>query len=260
MDDFFKGEESKVRILAIVQYDGTNFIGWQIQPEGRSVQEEIEKVISQILNTPTKIYGSGRTDAGVHAFAQTFHFDVNKDEVDLGRLRYSINSLLPLDIHVISLEVVEDNFHARFDVVSKTYLYSLSLGEYDVFTRRYSTQLPRNLDVEKMKSAAKLFIGEHDFKNFTSKEEDKKNFVRTIHEFTIDLVENTVIFRISGTGFMKYMVRMIVGTLIEVGLNKINEDDIAALLDSKIRSISPYKAPAEGLFLMNVEYQRGEKA
>lgn len=249
-----------MRILAIVQYDGTNFVGWQIQPEGRSVEEEIEKVLSQILNTPTKIYGSGRTDAGVHAFAQTFHFDTVKEDIDLGRLRYSINSLLPLDIHVISLEIVDDNFHARYDVVSKTYLYSLSLGEYDVFTRRYSTQLPRDLDVEKIRNASKLFIGEHCFKNFTSKEVDKKDFVRTIHEFTIDNVENTIIFRISGTGFMKYMVRMIVGTLIEVGLGKLTEDDISALLDSKIRTISPYKAPPEGLFLMNVEYERGEKA
>ena len=249
-----------MRILAIVQYDGTNFVGWQIQPEGRSVQEEIEKVISRILDTPTKIYGSGRTDAGVHAFAQTFHFDTNKENVDLGKLRYSFNALLPLDIHIISLEVVEDNFHARYDVVSKTYLYSLSLGEYDVFTRRYSTQLPRELNVEAMKKAAHLFIGEHCFKNFTSKEVDKKDFVRTVYEFEITQVENTILFRINGTGFMKYMVRMIVGTLIEVGLNKMNEDDISALLDSKIRTITPYKAPAEGLFLMNVEYQRGEKA
>ena len=249
-----------MRILAIVQYDGTNFVGWQIQPDGRSVQEEIEKVLSRILDTPTKISGSGRTDAGVHALAQTFHFDTDKEDIDLGRLRYSINSLLPLDIHVISLEVVDDNFHARYDVASKTYLYSLSLGEYDVFTRRYSTQLPRNLDVELIKKVSSMFIGTHDFKNFTSKEADKNNFVRTIFEFDVNLVESTVIFRITGSGFMKYMVRMIVGTLIEVGLHKLNEDDISSLLESKIRTISPYKAPPEGLFLMNVSYERGEKA
>lgn len=249
-----------MRILAIVQYDGTNFVGWQIQPDGRSVQEEIEKVISRILDTPTKISGSGRTDAGVHALAQTFHFDTDKEDIDLGRLRYSINSLLPLDIHVISLEVVDDNFHARYDVASKTYLYSLSLGEYDVFTRRYSTQLPRNIDVELIKKVSSMFIGTHDFKNFTSKETDKNNFVRTIFEFDVNLVESTVIFRITGSGFMKYMVRMIVGTLIEVGLHKLNEDDISSLLESKIRTISPYKAPPEGLFLMNVSYERGEKA
>ena len=249
-----------MRILAIVQYDGTNFVGWQIQPNGRSVQEEIEKVLSMILNTPTKIYGSGRTDAGVHALAQTFHFDTDKEDLDLGRLRYSLNSVLPLDIHIISLEVVDDNFHARYDVASKTYLYSLSLGEYDVFSRRYSTQLPRNLDVEAIKKAVNLFIGTHDFKNFTSKETDKNNFVRTIFEFTVDLVEYTMVFRITGSGFMKYMVRMIIGTLIEVGLHKLNEEDIECLLDSKIRSISPYKAPPEGLFLLNVKYERGEKA
>ena len=249
-----------MRILGIVQYDGTNFIGWQIQPEGRSVQEEIEKVISRILDTPTKIHGSGRTDAGVHALAQTFHFDTNKEDIDLGKLRYSINCLLPLDIHVVSLSIVDENFHARYDVSSKTYLYSLSLGEYDVFTHRYSAQFPRNLDIEAITKASKLFIGTHDFKNFTSKETDKNNFVRTIFEFDVNLVESTLIFKITGSGFMRYMVRMIVGTLIEVGLNKINEDDISALLDSRIRSISPYKAPAEGLFLMNVTYERGQKA
>ena len=249
-----------MRILAIVQYDGTNFVGWQIQPNGRSVQEEIEKVLSMILNTPTKIVGSGRTDAGVHALAQTFHFDTTKEDIDLGRLRYSLNSLLPLDIHIISLEVVDDNFHARYDVASKTYLYSLSMGEYDVFSRRYSTQLPRDLDVELIKKTAKLFVGTHDFKNFTSKETDKNNFVRTIFEFNVDKIESTIVFRITGSGFMKYMVRMIVGTLIEVGLHKLTSEDIECLLESKIRSISPYKAPPEGLFLINVTYERGEKA
>ena len=139
-----------MRILGIVQYDGTNFIGWQIQPEGRSVQEEIEKVISRILDTPTKIHGSGRTDAGVHALAQTFHFDTNKEDIDLGKLRYSINCLLPLDIHVVSLSIVDENFHARYDVSSKTYLYSLSLGEYDVFTERPLMVFPAPIFFPKM--------------------------------------------------------------------------------------------------------------
>ncbi len=249
-----------MRILAIVQYDGTNFVGWQIQPNGRSVQEEIEKILSMILNTPTKIHGSGRTDAGVHALAQTFHFDITKEDIDLGRLRYSVNSLLPLDIHILSFERVDDNFHARYDVSTKTYLYSLSMGEFDVFSHRYSTQFLRELDFEAIKKAAKLFIGTHEYKNFTTKETDKNNFVRTIFEFNVDLVESTIVFRITGSGFMRYMVRMIVGTLVEVGLHKITKEDIESLLESKIRSITPYKAPPEGLFLMNVTYERGEKA
>ena len=249
-----------MRILAITQYDGTYFAGWQIQPNERTVQEEIEKIISQILNTPTQIYGSGRTDAGVHAIGQTFHFDTTKEDIDLGKLRYSMNSLLPKDIHISSLEIVDDRFHARFDVYSKTYMYALSMGEYDVFNRHYSTQFMRRLDVKKMKEAIELFIGKHNFKNFTSKEKDKNDFIRTIFDFHLDKMNNTLIFSISGTGFMKYMVRMIVGTLIEVGLNKLSIDDIKALLDSHIRTITPYKAPPEGLFLLGVEYSEGEKA
>ena len=249
-----------MRILAVVQYDGTNFAGWQVQPNERTVEEEIEKVISRIFDTPVQIYGSGRTDAGVHALGQTFHFDAPKEVEDLNRLRYSFNALLPNDIHIVSLEVVKDNFHARFDVASKTYIYALSTGEYDVFNRHYATQFLRKLDVKAMKEAAELFIGKHCFKNFTSKEKDKNDFVRTIFDFHIDNVSNTIIFTISGTGFMKYMVRMIVGTLIEVGLNKLTIDDIKELLDSRIRTITPYKAPPEGLFLLGVEYAEGEKA
>ena len=125
-----------MRYIGIVSYDGTNFVGWQVQPNGRSVQEEIEKVISQILNTPTRIHGSGRTDAGVHAIAQVFHFDVESSIVDLNKFRYSVNRLLPNDIHVKAFSIVEDNFHARYDVVDKTYLYTLNMGEYDIFKLR----------------------------------------------------------------------------------------------------------------------------
>lgn len=249
-----------MRLLAIVQYEGTNFAGWQIQPNERTIQEEIEKVISRIFDTKVQIYGSGRTDAGVHAIGQTFHFDTPKPVENLEKLRYSINSLLPKDIHIISLKEVDDNFHARFDVVSKLYLYSLSIGEYDVFSRNYSTQFMRKLNIKKIKEASKIFIGKHNFQNFTSKEDDKNNFVRTIYDFEIDVVGKTILFSISGTGFMKYMVRMIVGTLIEVGLDKLSVNDIKDLLDTDIRNTVPYKAPPQGLYLVNVEYASGEEA
>ncbi len=249
-----------MRLLAIVQYEGTNFAGWQIQPNERTIQEEIEKVISRIFDTKVQIYGSGRTDAGVHAIGQTFHFDTPKPVENLEKLRYSFNSLLPKDIHIISLKEVDDNFHARFDVVSKLYLYSLSTGEYDVFSRNYSTQFMRKLNIKKIKEASKVFIGKHNFQNFTSKEDDKNNFVRTIYDFEIDVVGKTILFSISGTGFMKYMVRMIVGTLIEVGLDKLSVNDIKDLLDTDIRNTVPYKAPPQGLYLVNVEYASGEEA
>ena len=249
-----------MRFFGLVQYDGTNFIGWQVQPEGRSVQAEIEKALSQILNTPIRINGSGRTDAGVHAFGQTFHFDTEKPILDTGRFKYSVNCVLPKDIHILRIEPVADNFHARYDVTSKTYIYSLNTGEYDVFNRHHITQFLRPLDVERMKELTQYFIGEHCFKNFTTKEEDKNDYIRTITEFEIVEINGLITFRIKGSGFMRYMVRLIVGTLIEVGLGKLTKDDILDYLTNDERSVTPYKAPPEGLILVRVEYGEHEDA
>lgn len=249
-----------MRYIGIVSYDGTNFVGWQIQPNGRSVQEEIEKVLSQILNTPTRIHGSGRTDAGVHAIAQVFHFDVTNSILDIDKFRYSVNRLLPKDIHVKAFSMVEDNFHARYDVVDKTYLYTLNMGEYDIFNRHIITQFMRPLNVERMRECLPLFIGKHDFKNFTTKEEDKNDFERTIFDFTLEQVDEGLVFEIIGSGFMRYMVRLIIGTLVEVGLGKLDKEDIIDLLNREDRSVSPYKAPPEGLFLAHVGYGEHEDA
>ena len=242
-----------MKYLAYVSYDGTNYVGWQIQPNGKTIQEEIEKVLSKILNTYTKIYASGRTDAKVHALNQTFDF-VAKEITDLNKFRYSLNSLLPSDIHINKLEVVDDNFSARFSAVSKTYLYRLNMGEDDVLSRLYINQFHQKLDVEKMKEASIAFIGIHNFQNFTSKEEDESNFVREIFSFDIKEKDNIVSFSITGNGFMRYMVRMIVGTLIQVGLNKLDISSIKNLLDNKDRKPVPYKAEANGLMLVEVNY------
>lgn len=242
-----------MRYLAIVQYDGTNFAGWQVQPDSRSVEEEIEKVLSKVLNTPIKIYGSGRTDAKVHALGQTFHFD-SKPIEDIDKFKYSINKMLPEDIHIVSLKQVDENFHARFSVKDKTYLYLLNTGEYDLFNRNFTNQYLRELDFKKMKEASKLFIGKHNFQNFTTKEEDKDNFIRIINSFDIVMNGNVISFTINGNGFMRYMVRMIVGTLIEVGLGKLSIDEVKDYLDSPIRKQAPFKASPEGLFLLKVNY------
>ena len=242
-----------MRYLAIVQYDGTNFLGWQIQSEGRTVQEEIEKAISRILNTPTKIYGSGRTDAGVHALGQTFHFDAR--EIDnLGKFKYSLNQVLPEDIHVLSVVDVEDDFNARISATSKTYLYVLNIGDYDVFNRDFACQYLRPLNVDAMIDAIEIFNGEHNFQNFTSKEEDEKGFVRTIFGSHIEVVNNQILFTFSGNGFMRYMIRMIVGSLIEVGLGKLSKDELLYYLNKKERNVVSYKAEAKGLFLVKVMY------
>lgn len=242
-----------MRYLAIVQYDGTNFLGWQIQSKGRTVQEEIEKAISRILNTPTKIYGSGRTDAGVHALGQTFHFDA-KEIDNLGKFKYSLNQVLPEDIHVLSVVDVEDDFNARISATSKTYLYVLNIGDYDVFNRDFACQYLRPLNVEAMIDAIEVFNGEHNFQNFTSKEEDEKGFVRTIYGSHIEVVNNQILFTFNGNGFMRYMVRMIVGSLIEVGLGKLSKDELSYYLNKKERNVVSYKAEAKGLFLVKVMY------
>lgn len=242
-----------MRYLATIEYVGTNYAGWQIQPNGVSVQEEIEKVLSRILNRKTKIFGSGRTDAGVHAHGQTFHFDAFQIK-DLGKFMYSLNSLLPSDMHVLDIKLVEDDFNARYDVKLKEYSYYINMGEYDPFERDKMYQFLRKLDVEKMAEALNAFKGEHNFKNFTSKTEDKDNYVRKIYECSIEQVDDILKITFVGNGFMRYMVRMMVGALIEVGLGKLTEMQIKILLIQQARKVVSYKAPANGLYLEKVTY------
>lgn len=236
-----------------LSYDGTNYDGWQIQTNSGSIQEEVEKVLSTILNSPTKIYASGRTDKGVHAFKQALHFD-SKEIIDLSKFIYSVNSLLPNDIHVVKMEKVSDIFQARYDVKSKTYMYLINIGEYDVFKRNYIYQFLRKLDVNKMKECISIFIGEHNFQNFTSKDEDKSNFVRNIYDASIDVDDNIIKISFTGNGFMRYMVRMLVGTLIEVGLSKLDIDEVKEILNQKERKVVSFKAPSNGLYLVDVSY------
>ena len=242
-----------MRYLATIEYVGTNYAGWQIQPNGVSIEEEIEKVLSRILNRKTKIYGSGRTDAGVHAHGQTFHFDAFQIK-DLGKFLYSLNSLLPSDMHVLDIRQVRDDFNARYDAKSKTYSYYFNMGEYDPFERDKMYQFLRKLDVTKMMEALDAFKGTHNFQNFTSKPEDMNNYVRTIHEASIEQVGDIIKITFTGNGFMRYMVRMMVGALIEVGLGKLTEMQIKILLVDINRKVVSYKAPANGLYLEKVTY------
>lgn len=242
-----------MRYFAVVEYEGTKFFGWQIQVGQRTVQNDIQKAISTILNTPTKIYGSGRTDGGVHAYGQTFHFD-GKEVEDLGKFKYSLNQILPADIHIKSLEVVPDDFHARFSAKSKTYQYVFNMGEYDLFNRNREFQLCQKMDVKKIKEAASCFVGKHNFKNFTSKDEDDQNFVREI--FSVDVKEDKdkLVLTFVGTGFMRYMVRMMVGTLMMIGLGKLEPNEIEKLLNSEERNPTQHRVSAEGLTLVKVTY------
>ena len=245
-----------MRYFAVVSYKGTSFCGWQKQTVSKlpSIEETIEKVISRILNSEIKIYASGRTDAGVHALGQTFHFDSPK-EINKYRFLHSLNELLPLDIRVLSIKPVDDDFHARFSAKGKTYIYKIRNAQVSSpFKSDLEYTLGQELDVKAMVEASKLFEGEHNFQNFTSKEEDDAGFVRNISKIEITKHEDQIVILMTGNGFMRYMVRMIVGNLIQVGLGKITSEEIKKILEDPVRKPSSYKAPGYGLYLKEVLY------
>lgn len=241
------------RYLAKCAYDGTAFFGYQKQIDKRTVQEEIEKVISKLLDTSTTIYASGRTDAGVHAHGQYFHFDTVKN-IEIQRFMYALNALLPKDIHIHSLKEVAPDFHARYQALAKKYVYVIHQGEDDPFLRNTSYQLHQALNIEKMKQAAETIKGTICFKNFTSKEEDEKDFVRTIYAIHFHEEGKNIRITFLGNGFMRYMVRMLVGAFIAIGLEKEDTDYFTRNLYTETRQITSYKAPAQGLFLEEVYY------
>ena len=245
-----------MRYFAIVQYKGSNFCGWQKQSVSKlpSIQEEIERVLSKLLNQVIKIFGSGRTDAGVHALGQAFHFDCDK-EIDAFKFVHGFNELVNKDIVLNQIEKVNDDFHARFSAKKKTYLYKIETSKNSSpFNKGLMLQLHSNLDVEKMKEASQVFVGTHNFQNFTSKEEDEQNYSRTIESILFSINENIIEIELTGNGFMRYMVRMIVGNLIQVGLGKLTKEEIEKNLNDPIRKVSSYKAPADGLYLEEVIY------
>ena len=243
-----------MRLFACVSYKGTNYQGWQKQKSAPTVQSEIEKVLSKILNTEINIYASGRTDAGVHANHQYFHFDIDKD-VDIDRLMYSTNCLLPKDIKINSLKRVDDDFHARFSAKKKEYKYIVNLKGNNPFNYELNAEMYLDVDDNLLKESLNLFIGEHNFQDFTSKEEDDNGFVRTVYSASFVRSGDQLIISFVGNGFMRYQIRDMVATALMVAANKETIDFIKDhLKDKKERDIVSYKAPAEGLYLEEVYY------
>ena len=242
------------RVKCVVSYDGTNFNGFQIQKAARSVQEEIQLALFKIHQEAVHITASGRTDSGVHAYGQVFHFDtsLSLDEKEWTR---ALNANLPEDIHILSSEFVDSSFHARFNAKEKAYIYHLSTGEYNPLRRNYCYQYGRFLDFKRMEEASKLFIGEHDYRNFCSNGLDEvENFVREVKSIEFSIIDDELVITFKGTGFLRYMVRMMVGTLIAIGAHKETKDYILKRLDNKERLVTTYNAPAMGLYLKEVKY------
>ena len=245
-----------MRYLIHFSYDGTNFNGFQKQPNCRCVESELEKALYEINDhKKTKLVGSGRTDRGVHANHQCAHFDINVD-ITLYKLKCALNSLLPPDIHVFEVESVSDEFHARFNAKKKTYKYIINCGEYNPMERNYVYQYGKELDVDKMKKEIKSFIGKHDFKPFVSDESVKENYEREIYDAYIKQENDKVIFYFIGNGFMKYQVRNMVGVLFKIGKNKLDLGIVDKIFKdhSLAKCITTIKR--EGLYLENIEYNK----
>ena len=244
-----------MKVLGICSYKGTNYFGWQKQVGFISVQEKIEECLSKVYDTPINIQGSGRTDAGVHALKQYFHF-VSDKEKDLKQLAYALNKMLPDDIKIISFTKVDDDFHARYNAVRKIYEYRILLTNKDPLSYDLAYIYPMELNIDLFKEALNKFVGTHNYQDFTSKEEDEGGFIRTI--YNIDVIKENDLLRVvfNGNGFMRYQIRNMIGSAINVA----NGKEPLEFIDNHLkegkekREIIAYKAPASGLYLVDVMY------
>lgn len=259
----------KENIKIILQYEGTRYDGWQKQGNtDNTIQGKLEQLLEKMTGEPTEIHGSGRTDAGVHAMGQVANFLLsdtwhlpdgwkikgNREQ----QIQEYINRYLPDDIAVKSVEKVPERFHSRLNAVKKTYIYQIETGlKRDVFTRRMQFELAQDLDVEAMKKAARLLCGTHDYKSFCGNRRMKKSTVRTVYSITVHTEPGTSVVSLAfvGNGFLQNMVRIMTGTLIEVGQGKRKPEEMTALLEAKDRKGAGFMAPAEGLCLAGVLYE-----
>ncbi len=239
----------------LVQYDGTRYNGWQRQQStGQTIQGKIEAVLSRICGEEVEIQGAGRTDAGVHALGQVANVHLRR-AVDPEQLRREINSYLPEDIGILEMAQAAPRFHSRLNATGKVYMYRVATdAAMHVFDRRYMYPFAASLDVEKMRLAAEHFLGEHDFQSFCARRM-KKSTVRRIDAIRIEERPGEICFTYEGNGFLYYMIRILTGTLLEVGCGQKNAEDMPAILESRCREQAGFTAPARGLSLVQVKYE-----
>ena len=243
-------------IKLIIEYDGKEYNGWQKQKNKLNIQGEIEKAIETIIGEEIELIASGRTDAGVHSLGQTANFKT-ESTIQIEKIPIAINSQLKKSIRIKSAEEVEENFHSRYNCKRKTYRYTINNSEQgSAIYRNLEYHMPQKLNFEEMKKAIKYFEGEHDFKAFKASGTSSKSSVRTIYSAkVIDAGNEKIYIELTGNGFLYNMVRIISGTLVDVGCGKIKPEEIKNIIESKNRNLAGKTLPPQGLYLVNVEYE-----
>ncbi len=241
-----------MRYFVKLSYDGTNYFGWQIQPRQISIQEVLQNSFSTILQKQINLIGAGRTDTGVHASCYYAHFDFD-EELNCEKLIFKVNSFLPKDITIFEIFKVSDNLHARFSAISRTYKYFISQNR-NPFTRNHSWYLYGKLNFDAMNEASQMLLKYNDFTSFAKLHSQTNNNICNIISAEWQQNENGIIFIISANRFLRNMVRAIVGTIVDVGKEKITLSDFNSIILSKNRSLASESAPAKGLFLFDIKY------
>ena len=246
-------ERAVTRFLLTIQYLGTRYSGWQSQTNARGVQDEIQDALSTMCQRPVTIHGAGRTDTGVHARGQRAHVDLSIDIEPLGLVK-GLNTMLPDDIRITDASIVPEDFHARYHARGKVYTYRIWNHQLaDAFHSPTHGWIKVPLDSDRMRDAAGLLVGHHDFRAFTVTRLGVRTTTRTIHSITVDRTGNAIEITISGNGFLRYMVRRIVGVLIEVGAGRLEAGQTSSFLEPKFEEVR-WTAPAQGLTLEKVSY------